>query len=73
MTIDHAYAHKIGTNVGIHVDGVGIVLATVMTPDPGQDDNIVNVQTEDGTWIQVRYMDTYRADFVNASLTDSRA
>lgn len=69
MKIDHAYSHLIGTNVGIIVDSVGIVLATIMTPEPGQDHNIVNVVAHDGVWRQVRYMDTYRSDFVNATLT----
>lgn len=68
MNSGHAYSAYVGRNVGIKIDGVGIVAGTIMSPDAGQDDNIVNVQTHDGVWHQVRYMDTYRFDFVNASL-----
>lgn len=64
----HAYAHLVGTDVGIRIDGIGIVRATVTVPEPGQDDNVVTVVTDDMSWHTVPYMSTYRADFVNATV-----
>lgn len=68
MIIDHAYAHLIGTNLGVGIDGIGVVAATVMTPEADQDHNDLLVACLDnGEWMTVKYMDTYRLDFVNAS------
>lgn len=71
--INHAYGHLIGTTVGIRLAGLGIVAATVMTPEPGQDDNLLLVVDGAGTWHYVLYMDTYRRDFVNAAIADVSA
>lgn len=69
----HAYAHLIGSNLGIGIAGVGVVAATVMTPEVGQDDNDLLVSRVDtGEWSTVKYMDTYRIDFVNASQAEPR-
>jgi len=68
MIMNHAYSHLIGTTVGIRLAGIGIVSATVMTPEPGQDHNVLLVVDGQGTWHYVLYMDTYRRDFVNASV-----
>lgn len=67
--ITHAYSSEIGSIVGVKIDGVGIVAATVMTPEVGQDDNLVTVCLNNDEWMTVRYMDTYRADFINASVS----
>lgn len=68
VPVSHAYSHLIGRIVGIHVPAVGIVSATVVTPEIGQDDNDLLVTIGNGDWVTVKYMDTYRADFVNAYL-----
>lgn len=66
---DHAYSHWVGRIVGIRVEDVdGIVAATVMGPEIGQDDNILLAVTADHVWHTVRWDETYRADFVNASV-----
>jgi hypothetical protein len=68
VEISHAYGHLIGKAIGVGIDGIGVVAATVMTPEIGQDDNELLVMIGNGDWRTVRYMDSYRADFVNATL-----
>lgn len=64
--MSHAYEHLVGKAVGIYLVGIGIVGATVMTPEKGQDENDILAMTDDGMWHTVKYMDSYRADFANA-------
>lgn len=71
--IDHAYAHLVGTTVGVKADDGSIRAATVMTPEVGQDHNDLLVLLGDSTWSTVKYMSTYRADFVNALILPSQA
>lgn len=63
----HAYFHMVGRTVGIAANG-GVVAASVMTPEIGQDDNYLNLMTADGYWHLVRWDEVYRADFINAVL-----
>lgn len=70
---DHAYFHLVGTIVGVKLDSIGIVAATVMTPIIGQDHNDLLVETGDGVHRVIKYMGSYRADFINATLTTDDA
>ena len=68
--MNHAYAHWVGRTVGLNIGEGRIVAATVRTPEPGLDHNLIQVTTVDGTWHTVRAMETHRADFVNHAIED---
>jgi hypothetical protein len=68
-TTSHAYSHLIGTTLGVLLgtttNGQNLIVSgTVVMPVDGQDDNYVRVILENGIETYVRYMDTYRSDFV---------
>jgi hypothetical protein len=70
----HAYSHWTNRTVGVArpIPGLkgmfGIVAATVVAPEAGQDDNNIRVEVNylDGSWqiYTVRWNEVYHADFI---------